>query len=332
MFISTDIRLNRLDYDQYKKLHVNYNIMNKIWQGRLDGEELLYHRIFQRVKEEIDYNAVSTKDFVLHGFAVDEGVSRNKGRQGAKDAPDMIRRNMSNFPVILPDFSLLDFGNITCDDGNLENAQQNLANKISDVLLKGGRSLVLGGGHEVTYGHYSGVKKAFAGQKIGIINFDAHFDNREPENGVGASSGTGFWQIAQEGEINSLHIGIQRNSNTLKLFDTAHQFGMKYILADELFFENLPSVYERVNQLTESVDVLYMTICMDVFNASIAPGVSASAYNGIFADAAFMHLYKHILKSEKLQALDIAEVNPQFDIQERTGRLAASLVNEWFMI
>lgn len=303
-----------------------------IWQGRLDGEELLYHRIFQRVKAESNYDFISTNDFVLHGFAVDEGVRRNKGRQGAKDAPDVIRKNMSNFPVIRPDFSLLDFGNITCEDGNLENTQNELAKNVSKVLLKGGKSLVLGGGHEVTFGHYRGVKTAFQEQKIGIVNFDAHFDNRQPENGVGASSGTGFWQIAQEGEINSLHIGIQRNSNTLKLFDTAHQFGMKYILADELFFENLPSIYERVNELAESVDFLYMTICMDVFNASIAPGVSASAYNGIFADAAFMHLYRHILRNEKLIALDIAEVNPGLDILDHTARLAASLANEWFMI
>lgn len=303
-----------------------------IWQGRLDGEELLYHRIFQRVKAESNYDLISTNDFVLHGFAVDEGVRRNKGRQGAKDAPDVIRKNMSNFPVIRPDFSLLDFGNITCEDGNLENTQSELAKNVSKVLLKGGKSLVLGGGHEVTFGHYRGVKTAFQEQKIGIINFDAHFDNRMPENGVGASSGTGFWQIAQEGDINSLHIGIQRNSNTLKLFDTAHQYGMKYILADELFFENLPSVYERVNELADSVDFLYMTICMDVFNASIAPGVSASAYNGIFADAAFMHLYRHILRNEKLIALDIAEVNPGLDIQDHTARLAASLANEWFMI
>ncbi|MDR6405844.1 MULTISPECIES: formimidoylglutamase [Chryseobacterium] len=303
-----------------------------IWQGRLDGEELLYHRIFQRVREENDYDVVSTKDFVLHGFAVDEGVRRNKGRQGAKDAPDVIRKNMANFPVILPDFSLLDFGNITCDDGNLENAQNTLAKNVSKVLLKGGKSIVLGGGHEITYAHYLGIRTAFPEQKIGIINIDAHFDNREPENGVGASSGTGFWQIAQEGEINSLHIGIQRNSNTLKLFDTAHQVGMKYILADELFFENLPSIYQRIDELLDKVDYAYLTICMDVFNASIAPGVSASAYNGIFADATFMHFYRHILKNEKLLALDVAEVNPSFDIQERTARLAACLMNEWFLI
>lgn len=303
-----------------------------IWQGRLDGEELLHHRIFQRVRQETDYDAVSKGDFVLHGFAVDEGVQRNKGRVGAKDAPDIIRKNMSNFPVILPDFSLLDFGNMSCEGGNLEQAQADLAKKVSKVLLKGARSLVLGGGHEVMYGHYLGLKTAFPEQKVGIINIDAHFDNRMPEQGIGASSGTGFWQVAQEGDIHSLHIGIQRNSNTLKLFDTAHQYGMKYILADELFFENLPSVYQRINDLFDSVDVVYLTICMDVFNASIAPGVSAAAYNGIFTDAAFMHFYRHILKQEKLVALDVAEVNPLYDIQDRTARLAASLVNEWLMV
>ena len=303
-----------------------------IWQGRFDGDDPLYHRIFQRVSLENNYSNISENDFILHGFAVDEGVKRNKGRIGAKDAPDVIRKNMSNFPVISPEFSLKDFGNITCENGNLEGAQNELAKKVAEVLKKSGKSFVLGGGHEVTYAHYSGIRKAFPQSKVGIINIDAHFDNREPQAGIGASSGTGFWQIAQEGEINSLHIGIQKNSNTLKLFDTAHQYGMKYILADELFFENLPAVYTKIDELISACDVLYLTVCMDVFNVAIAPGVSAAAYNGIFADAAFMYYFRHILRSEKLRAFDIAEVNPSLDPENRTAKLAASLLNEWLML
>ena len=303
-----------------------------IWTGRFDGGEPLYHRIFQRVSLEENYDNISTNDFVLHGFAVDEGVKRNKGRVGSKDAPDVIRKNISNFPVINPKFNLRDFGNIKCEDEDLENAQIQLADKVQIVLEKGGKSVVFGGGHELTFAHYSGIKKAFPTQKIGIINIDAHFDNREIDPNIGASSGTGFWQIAQEKDIHSLHIGIQRNSNTLKLFDTAHQFGMKYILAEELFFENLPNLYPKINEFIEQSDVVYLTICMDVFNVSIAPGVSALAYNGIFADAAFMHLFKLILGSEKLLAMDVAEVNPTYDTNEITARLAASLVNEWFML
>ncbi len=303
-----------------------------IWQGRFDGDEPLYHRIFQRVSLEQNFDNISTNDFVLHGFAVDEGVKRNKGRVGAKDAPDVIRKNISNFPVINPNFTLRDFGNIKCEDEDLENAQNKLADKVQLVLEKGGKSVIFGGGHEVMFSHYSGIKKAFPTQKIGIINIDTHFDNREIDPNIGASSGTGFWQIAQEKDIHSLHIGIQRNSNTLKLFDTAHQFGMKYILAEELFFENLPNLYPKINEFIEQSDIVYLTICMDVFNVSIAPGVSALAYNGIFADAAFMHLFKLILGSEKLLAMDVAEVNPTYDTNEITARLAASLVNEWFML
>lgn len=303
-----------------------------IWQGRFDGDEALYHRIFQRVIPAQDYGLIKPGDFVLHGFAVDEGVKRNKGRVGAKDAPDILRKNMANFPVVHPNFQLLDFGNVSCEDSDLENTQDALSERVKTVLSNEAKSVVLGGGHEVTFAHYSGIRNAFPGKKIGIINIDAHFDNREVVPEIGATSGTGFWQIAKEGEIHSLHIGIQRNSNTLKLFDTAHHLGMNYILADEIFFENLPHIYQKIDELLAAVDVLYLTICMDVFNASIAPGVSALAYNGIFADAAFMHFYRHILKSPKLVAMDVAEVNPMYDIQERTARLAASLTNEWFMV
>ncbi len=303
-----------------------------IWTGRYDGDDVLHHRLFQRIITGADYKDLKSNDFVLHGFAVDEGVRRNKGRVGAAEAPDIIRTSMANFPVVQPNLLLYDFGNIESVDQQLEESQESLAEKVGKALSAGARSIVLGGGHEVMYAHFSGIRKAYPDKKIGIINFDAHFDNRSVELNIGPSSGTGFWQIAQQETLHSLHIGIQRNSNTLQLFDTAHQLEMQYILADELFFENLPSLYIKVDEFLEIVDVIYITICMDVFNAAVAPGVSAAAYNGIFADAAFMHLYRHLLSSTKVRALDVAEVNPSFDIQNRTARLAASLLNEWLMM
>lgn len=303
-----------------------------MWQGRNDGDSPLVQRIFQKVVLEKDFRNINAKDFVLQGFAVDEGVKRNSGRVGAAEAPDVIRKNMSNFPVTSPYFRLLDFGNIEIENQNLENAQQKLALSVTNVISKNGKSIVLGGGHEVMFAHYSGIKNALPGKKIGIINIDAHFDNRMLQPEIGATSGTGFWQIAQEGDLHSLHIGIQKNSNTLQLFNFAHQNKMQYIISDELFYENLHHIYEKIDAFAASVDVLYLTVCMDVFNVAIAPGVSAQAYNGIFADVTFMNFFRHILGQEKMMAMDIAEVNPSLDIQERTARLAASLVNEWFNI
>lgn len=303
---------------------------HKIWNGRLDGEEKEHHRLFQRVLMENDWENIQQNDFVLQGFAVDEGVRRNKGRVGAKDAPNIIRQNMANFPVFSEYFRLLDFGNVVCENKNLEESQENLAQNVQQLLRKGAKSVVLGGGHELTFAHYSGIKKAFPNQKIGVINFDAHFDNRQPSD-AGASSGTGFYQIAEKDVIHSLHLGIQRNSNTKALFDFANKKGMQYILADDLHFGNHPKIIQQIDEFIQQIDVLYVTICMDVFNASIAPGVSALAYNGIFADAFFMKIYRYILQQNKIKALDVAEVNPQYDIQHRTARLAGSLVNEFLM-
>ena len=85
-----------------------------------------------------NYENILPNNFVLHGFAVDEGVRRNKGRIGAAKAPDIIRKNMSNFPIVSPNFKLLDFGNITSEERNLENTQENLAEKVSKILQKNG--------------------------------------------------------------------------------------------------------------------------------------------------------------------------------------------------
>ncbi len=303
-----------------------------IWIGRMDGEDKKYHRVFQRVVLETNYLNIAAGDFVLHGFAVDEGVRRNLGRLGARTAPDIIRKNMASFPVFRDEFVLKDFQNITCTEHNLELAQEALASCIAKTGSQGAKSVVVGGGHEVMWGHYSGIKKAFPNKKIGIITIDAHFDNREPNTKTGVSSGTGFWQLAQEREYHTLHIGIQKNSNTRKLFEFAAYSDMPFILADDLYFANLPYIFQQIDTLSNRVDILYLTICMDVFNAAIAPGVSAMAYNGIFADAAFLQVHRHIINNNKLVALDIAEVNPLYDINERTARLAAALVNEWFMV
>ncbi|QCX53379.1 formimidoylglutamase [Elizabethkingia sp. JS20170427COW] len=300
------------------------------WSGRNDGSDELNLRLFQKVKLSQNYQDLQKGNFVLHGFAVDEGVRRNKGRIGAAQAPDLIRKGMANFPIHTA-FEIYDFGNISCEDKDLETSQEHLAISVAKGFAQGAKSIVLGGGHELTFAHFSGIRKAFPGKRIGIVNFDAHFDNRIPEDKQ-ASSGTGFWQIAHTDALQSLHIGIQRNSNTSKLFHIAHQLGMQYILADELFYENLSALFRRIDTFLEEIEVLYITICMDVFNASIAPGVSAPAYNGIFADPCFLALYRYLLAQEKLQALDVAEVNPEYDIQDRTARLAAALVNEWLMI
>lgn len=296
------------------------------WTGRIDGHSEEYLRWHQAVKIENLDGLTECVDFGIIGFMCDEGVRRNKGRTGAKKGPELLRKACSNFPII-ENIQIADYGNIVCEGPNLEEAQENLSQAVYKIQSKNIKTLVFGGGHEVMFGHFLGLRKAFPNQKIGILNFDAHFDNRAVDNSIGATSGTGFWQIArQDKNYHYLAIGVQQNSNTKVLFQEAESTSTTYILADHFIPEKEKEIFGILQDWMGGIDILYITICLDVFAAPFAPGVSATAYNGIIPDYFFKKIFRKAIGSEKLKAFDIAELNPDLDIDNRTAKLAASLV------
>lgn len=311
------------------------------WQGRVDGEEpglLRWHQAVQPAdlsRNPLPPLAAGQKGIAFLGFASDEGVRRNKGRTGAADGPAALRKACSSFPVHFSGHILADAGTITCEDGQLEMSQEALAATVNHILEAGYLPVVFGGGHEVAYGHEKGIRRFFNGQQTGIINFDAHFDIREPDEN-GPSSGTGFWQIAQERHAEGipfhyLALGIQRNSNTPKLFQAAESFGADHLpasLFQQKYHDQLTGAIQAFIQRT---DRIYLTTCLDVFAAPYAPGVSATAYNGLVPDALFLDCFRTVLRSGKLAGTDIAELNPSLDQDQRTAKLAASLVFEVVM-
>ncbi len=189
----------------------------------------------------------------------------------------------------------------------------------------------MGGGHEVAFGSFSGLfqylQKHEPEKNIGIINFDAHFDLREAEQ---ASSGTPFLQAAQLSEQNSkpfhyLCIGVAKHANTKVLFETADRLKCEYIYDRDVHIIHIESLLKKVNHFIEQVDCLYITIDLDVFSSSIAPGVSAPAVKGIDLTV-FDPILQLIKRSGKIKVLDIAECNPKFDLDHKTAKLAAYII------
>lgn len=303
-----------------------------VWQGREDGVGLEHRRLHHLVRAEQMGLGNDDAEFkaTLLGFACDEGVQRNQGRVGAKNAPLAIRQALANLPVH-GNWSLRDGGDICCDDGHLELAQQQLANEITTILAEKRFPIVLGGGHEVAFASFSGIW-AFAQQqkelpKIGVINFDAHFDLRCAEH---ATSGTPFYQAAEcmhaAGQSFSyLCLGIAKHANTAALFQRAKEWNVIYALDDELSPHTMPSALEKLNNFLASVDWVYLSVDLDVFHAAIAPGVSAPAVRGIDL-ASFEVCFSEIIKSQKVKLLDIAECNPLYDRDGQTAKLAAYIV------
>src|SRR5690606_27073757 len=119
------------------------------------------------------------------------GVQRNGGRSGAAQGPHALRSALAGLPV-LGEPQLWDAGDVGCSDGRLEDAQAALAERVAAVLARGACPLVLGGGHEVAWGTFSGIVRARPQlQRLLIVNFDAHFDLRQAAQ---ANSGTPFRQ------------------------------------------------------------------------------------------------------------------------------------------
>lgn len=320
--------------------NTNYTpVQDDVWVGRIDSE-INYDafRWHQWVKK-IDLKDESLKPFsdkigiAFIGFCCDHGVLKNKGRVGASKGPQSIREELTNLPCSFdPSLKLYDAGDIHVETSTVEEAQFLLSQAIERLLELNLFPIVLGGGHEVALGHYNGLnnffKKNCSDPKIGIINFDAHFDIRPYPNG--SSSGTMFRQIADGNNINNMEflyfcLGIQKRGNTIELFKSAKELGIKYILASEILDTDIWPILEQLDSFIKRSEKIYVTICADVFSSGYAPGVSAAQPLGLEPEKV-IKLLKHILKSGKTVSFDIAEVSPRFDQDHITARLASTLI------
>ena len=76
--------------------------------------------------------------------------------------------------------------------------QEELARVVEQCKRKGDLTLILGGSHDLTFGHFLGIYNHLSVDskkiKMGVINFDAHLDLRNYDRGP--HSGSSFLQIA----------------------------------------------------------------------------------------------------------------------------------------
>lgn len=302
-----------------------------IWSGRTDHKEnrssFRYHQIIELSKRMDDYNS-SEETCVIIGFESEEGVRRNKGNIGAAKAPDALRSELAKLPWKMPiQKHLADIGTIACRDDKLEEAQVQLGKVVANILSKKMIPIIFGGGHETAYGHYLGVRNYLGKEaKLGIINIDAHFDLRSYEEQT--SSGTMFKQILDQDDNSSYFVvGIQRYGNTQELFDQADELGANYILEESIHISEIDNVNARINDFINQQDYIMLTLCTDVLNAAFAPGVSAPSPFGL-DPSVVRSIIRNVTTNKKTLSFDISEVNPSLDVNNRTVKLGAYLINE----
>jgi len=276
-------------------------------------------------------NSESGAGTVMMGFACDEGVRRNNGRPGAIGGPEAFSRCWQYRQG--DEMRVADGGIHAIQNQALSLFQLAFAGQVSKAINGGSRVMAIGGGHEITWAMHLGMTGADCNEKqpvIGHLNFDAHFDLRPYFNGP--NSGTSFCQIADERafsgfDFHYLCLGLDKKSTPDFLFETARRYGVQYHLNEAVQQWTEQQWIDCIAKFAEPFDRLYVTVDMDVFRADFAPGVSALAKNGLLPEALFP-VFQFLSKFEKAQCFDIAELNPLYDEDDKTAKLAVKVGRE----
>ena len=307
------------------------DVTRACWSGRVDGtapEVSRWHQVVQLadLRQPLEHCFDPTICFI--GYASDLGVRQNLGRPGAAEGPARLRERMSPFPAI-DGVTLIDCGNIAAGATVLE-TQEALAQAVETIVRAGALPLVLGGGHDQAFGHFLGVARA-TGTPPACINFDAHLDLR-PLTDAGPNSGTPYtqaaeWCKANGGTLRYLALGIQRAGNTSLLFARAEVIGATIVDAAGFALDTIEIVMEAINDGVDEAEIC-LSVDLDVFAAGFAPGVSAPSAMGIAPDQSFRRVFRGIMASGRVRGIEIAELCPPLDQDDRTARLGAMVAFE----
>jgi formiminoglutamase len=269
-----------------------------------------------------------TPKAVILGFPSDEGVRRNGGRVGAAGGPRAIRAALYRLTA---DPRLEQFDNLlsrTRDLGdleisrNLEADQEHLGEALAPYLEAGVFVIVLGGGHETSYGHFLGYVRA--GKKVEIVNWDAHPDVRELKQGQG-HSGSPFRQAIEHpsGSCRGYSVaGLQPHSVARAHYQFVQQHG-RAVWRNEVTRAAIEELYGSIS------DPALVSFDLDAVVESEAPGVSAPNAAGLSSEL-WLAAAHGAGRSPAVSSADVVEENPAFDQDGRTARLAA--VTVWWLL
>jgi formiminoglutamase len=312
------------------------------WSSRLEPlrphENVLFRPDDPRLGDRIvswhgDLSAPVRGRAVLVGFPQDEGVRRNMGRTGAAQAPAEIRRwlgKLTPFDPIsetsLTQLPPLDAGNVRIS-GTLEETQQALGEVVGGIMQTDAVPIVLGGGHETTYGVYLGY--VLAQKPAAIINIDAHLDVRPCPEGRG-NSGTPFRQALEHASMplpgdRYACLGLQRHAVARQHLEYARQHGCVIRWREECAGQLEQRFTEELARLAKAKCRVHVTVDADAVDARSVPGVSAPNVLGLDA-AEVIACALRAGESPAVASVDVVEINPAFDRDGQSARWAALLV------
>ena len=285
--------------------------------------------------QEVQGSGGSGREFVIAGYPDDEGIRLNGGRVGAVRAPDAVRKPLYKMtPALFPSRAgeprLWDVGNLATQGLPLEQRHRNAREFAGAALARDARWIGIGGGHDYGFPDAEAYILWARDQKVRplVINFDAHLDVRPTDKGI--TSGTPFFRMLDTyPNVDFVEVGIQAHCNSRKHLDWARAKGARVLTQEELEAsgETLSVALARVmDEWILKPRPIFLSIDIDGFSSSVAPGCSQSWATGFMPEQFFPAL-RLITSRLDVRVLGLYEVSPPLDQDERTSKLAAQVIH-----
>jgi agmatinase len=271
-------------------------------------------------------------DVAVLGVPYDMGTQY---RSGARFGPRAIREASTLFSfghagaydfeddtVYLPTdkVRIVDVGDADIVHTDTAKSHENTRIAVRQILNSGAMPLILGGDHAV----HAPVIEAFAGQKpVHIVHFDAHLDFVDERHGVRYGHGNPLRRASETKHVTGMtQLGIRNVSSSNRSdYDAARKFGSKILSVRDVRRLGKDGVLALIPNGVR----YYVTIDIDGFDPSIAPGTGTPSHGG-FLYYEVLEILQGLAKQGEVVGMDLVEVAPAYDPSGITAFLAAQVL------
>ena len=289
--------------------------------------------------------------YVLFGIPEDIGIRANFGRPGAASAWDSAIRSIANIQhnrfckgsqiIVLGQLDVCnemkEVEHLNFNDANGRSKLSHLVEKIDkevshiifNIIKSGKTPIIIGGGHNNSYGNIKGTALA-KGKPVNAINFDAHSDFRILE---GRHSGNGFSYAFEEGFLKKYFIfGLHENYTSKSVLDIIKKTDdrVRYTTYDSINIRKEKEFHQELITAQEFIQDECFGIEIDL---DAIPNIASSAMTlSGFSIEELRQFVSYFAKNRNAAYLHICEGAPDLDDDKNNhliGKLIGYLVTDF---
>ena len=270
-------------------------------------------------------------DVAVLGAPFDAGTQY---RSGARFGPRSVREASTLFSFghagaydheddttyLTGDVRIVDMGDADIVHTDTHQSHANIETGVRAALAAGALPVVIGGDHSVNIPCIN----AFDDQgDIHILQIDAHLDFVDVRHGVRNGHGNPMRRAAEKPYVTGLtQVGIRNvSSTTQEGYEAAREMGSDILSVRQMRKLGAEATAKRI----PSGARVYITLDIDAFCPSIAPGTGTPSHGG-FLYYEVLELLQHVAQSHEIVGIDLVEVAPDYDHSDSTSILAAQVL------